>query len=352
MRHRVNHKKQFSYLPQYLLALIVLILGCLYFGERFWNNLTPSMHVSSNSTRLSAAQFRYESSKLQYLMEHDGISAAFNYVSQKIATDPSFAKDCHPLLHDLGHAAFSYFGGYSQAIGHQNEICDSGYTHGVLEEYLSSVPNMEMALTKACSTTNGQNFTQWQCYHGLGHGIMLASNQNVIKSLKFCENFTLSFNQEACANGVFMQHFELTDHEGNIPSANPTSLNDCTYKGVIYRSDCYYYAPAAFLTINNAEYYSALKWCYGAGSNYISTCIAGVGGQTMKENINDSEVAKRICLAADKMYRAACVNGAVGMYIFFYSSSSVAQPLCKKEFSIYQTACQSAIDYAKNNLKI
>src|SRR5579862_9167789 len=89
-----------------------------------------------------------------------------------MAADPSFAKDCHPLLHQLGRAAYSYYGSYAAAIKYQNELCNSGYTHGVLEAYLAKSTTIASTLKTACTSMASQKFNSWQCYHGLGHGVM------------------------------------------------------------------------------------------------------------------------------------------------------------------------------------
>lgn len=225
---------------------------------------------------LAPSQFQAENTRLVSLMKSKGINVAFSYVTAEIATDPSFAKSCHPLLHELGHAAYAYYGGYAQAIVYQNELCDSGNTHGVLESYLESGSDLQAALQAACPT-GMPLFDEWQCYHGLGHGAMLVSLGNIQKSISLCDRLPAIFAQDACTNGVFMQHFVVTDHEGNIPKANPTGLSDRKTQPSIYKTSRYIYAPTAFLTIHSDLYALALQWCQGAEPGYISACSNGVG---------------------------------------------------------------------------
>jgi hypothetical protein len=301
---------------------------------------------------LTANQIQTESRNIDKLMQEQGIEASFKYVATKIESDPEFAKGCHPILHELGRKAYAYYGGYEQAIQHQDEMCDSGYTHGVLEAYLSSAADVSVAIKTACTSRVEQNFDQWQCYHGLGHGVMFTAQESVQKSIDVCNSFTTSFATRACINGVFMQHFVVSGHNGSVPSVNPTNLKDCHYQDRADQTDCYTYAPSAYLTVNNGQYSSAFKWCSGASPGYRATCIAGVGIQAMKDNITHADIVEQVCRSAGNTYADSCVSGAVGLYIYFYGSSSAAQPLCQNQFKQYKTACNSAITDSKNMLDI
>ena len=300
---------------------------------------------------LSPAQFQTQVSILTDLMKTQGINASFKYTEQQIQTNPSFAKDCHPLLHELGHAAYAYYGGYAKAIVYQNELCDSGYTHGVLESYLSSGPDITQALQSAC-TGETTTFNQWQCYHGLGHGVMLVSFEDIDRSTSLCNTLPSDFSRSACINGVFMQHFVVTDHDGSVPKTNPTSLHDCAIQPLDYKPACYNYAPSAYLTINNGQYASALKWCHTAEKNYVPDCIGGVGSQAMKENITNISKVTDVCTEAGKAYTDVCINGAVGMYVYFMGSSKQALQLCNDQFKAYQSVCEGTVALEKATLHV
>lgn len=284
-------------------------------------------------------------------MKTKGINAAFSYTEQQIHSNPSFAKDCHPLLHELGHAAYTYYGGYAKAIVYQNALCDSGYTHGVLESYLSSGPDITEALQNAC-TNESTTFDQWQCYHGLGHGVMLVSMENIDRSTTLCNTLPTVFGRTACINGIFMQHFVVTDHDGTVPKTNPTSLHDCAVQPVNYKSACYNYAPSAYLTVYNGQYQGAIKWCHTAEKSYVPDCIGGVGSQAMKENITNPNKVMDVCSEAGKAYTDVCTNGAVGMDVYFLGSSKQATKLCQNQFKAYQSVCEGTIALDKATLHI
>lgn len=332
-----------------LILLVVFVWGVLAVVS-MRDQQKPTATVSAVKP-LTSAQFQNQVATLTSLMKTKGVTAAFSYTEQQITTNPSFALDCHPLLHELGHAAYVYYGGYTKAIVYQNELCDSGYTHGVLESYLSSGPDITQALQNACNSTMSV-FNQWQCYHGLGHGVMLVSMENIARSTALCGTLPTPFSQDACVNGVFMQHFVVTDHEGSVPKTNPTSLKDCAAQPSMYKPVCYNYAPSAYLTVFSGQYASAFKWCHTAEAAYVPTCIGGIGSQAMKEHITHAGAVQQICDMAGTSYAGDCINGAAGMDVYFHGSAAPATALCQNQFKAYQTICTSAISLEKSRLNL
>ncbi len=345
MRKRPDKKYTWFWVGGALLLFTAIAVGLFSMHQT-----TTQPKPVTTSPYLSPSQFQYQEAKLDQLMRTRGIESAFSYTESEIATNPSFAKDCHPLLHELGHAAYAYYGGYQQAIKYQNDICDSGYTHGVLEQYLSKT-DLQQALKTACSPS-ASVFDLWQCYHGLGHGIMLVSLENVQKSITTCDTLPTTFSQNACINGVLMQHFVVTDHDGYVPKVNPTSLLDCRVLAKAYKSDCYNYAPTAYLTIHAGQYRDALRWCSGAETQFVAVCVGGVGAQAMKENINNAGIAENVCESAAKQYANSCVSGAINMFMFFHASSYSAEPLCAAQFKNYAATCKLAITSEHDALDI
>jgi hypothetical protein len=338
-------------IPCLIVMLVIGIIGSFYLAQHL-RKAPQATSVAPVVAPLTASEFQAESTKLSDLMQNSGMDAVFSYVENAITNNPSFAKSCHPVLHKLGNMAYKHYGSYAAAIQYQNEICNSGYTHGVLEAYLSTTPDIDQALKTACNPTV-ESFHEWQCFHGLGHGIMFVTLDDVQKSIDRCNTALPSaFSRAACINGVFMQHFIVVDHQGNVPKTNPTSLNDCASQQPAYKNDCYSYAPTAYLTVSDGEYMSALKWCNGAEPAYVAGCISGVGSETMKENINKVETVKKVCEEADKTFVSACISGAVIMHIFFHGSSSSAQQLCENQFKDHYGICTQTIEDSRNSFHI
>lgn len=332
------------------LVRVSVVVAMLVVGAGLWFALPRTNHVPSSieAPSLTHEQFYEVSDTLATMLRQNGSVAVFNYVADQVVHNPSFARDCHPLMHMLGHEAFQYYGDAAAALEHQNELCNSGYTHGVIERGLTNVTDINQAVQTVCNTedagitaTQQEDFKRWQCFHGVGHGVMAYTDRQVDRSLPVCEQLPTTFAVESCANGVFMEHFIAVSHTGR-PRQNPDiGFSTCQATADAYKYDCYYYQPTAYLGLYEDTYKTAYEHCQAAPEPaYSLTCIAGVGGQAMKDHITAPRYAHDFCVSLSAYAdQEACVRGAIGIYINHTASSAAAEPLCSQEFKDFQAAC-------------
>lgn len=338
---------------QKLIAIAIIVLLVALSGGWWLVHRTGSHQVQSAAAPLSHGEFIHQEDTLIGLLHASGAEASFAYAEKQMAQNSSFAHDCHPLLHDLGHEAYHYYGSFAAAMGHASEICDAGYVHGVVEEYFTSTPHAADAIASSCPAAAAEDLHEWQCFHGLGHGAMLISGEQVDAAIPLCERLSGSFAKGACVNGAFMEEFVVTDHDGGIiADAASRNLSVCGHQSRQYKQDCYFYAPTAFLQQHSARYGDAMSWCKAGEPSYISACMNGIGAESMKDNIARPDIAAQACKAAERKYRDACVSGAISLYIFEHASSEAAAPLCTHEFKPYQTLCTSIIAAEHKALKV
>ena len=304
------------------------------------------------ASRLTESEYAAAKSELMELLNSNGIEDSLALVQDRMRRQPAFAADCHPLLHELGQAAYRKYGSFQAAMRYQNGLCNSGYTHGVIEASFLGAPDAAAAVLSTCPPADKQNFEQWQCYHGLGHGAMYATDKDLERSLELCSQLTDQFSMKACVNGTFMEHFILRDHAGRTADATSDGMAACQKQPANSRSSCYFYAPTAYLERQPGKYLEVFKWCVQAGAEHQDTCISGSGAQAMKDNINNPAFAAAICKRAPSGYRAACARGAVDLFINHHASSAAAEPLCHREFAAYEAICQEAVTSKKETFSI
>ena len=92
--------------------------------------------------------------------------------------------------------------------------CNSGYYHGVLQVALAGLPR-NVVVKKSqhlCSApaVNTEEFLLYQCVHGLGHGLMIYSGDDLPWSLRTCHKLLTDFDRVSCTGGVFMQNLDTT----------------------------------------------------------------------------------------------------------------------------------------------
>ena len=65
---------------------------------------------------------------------------------------------------------------------------------------------------RLCSApaVNTEEFLLYQCVHGLGHGLMIYSGDDLPWSLRTCHKLLTDFDRVSCTGGVFMQNLDTT----------------------------------------------------------------------------------------------------------------------------------------------
>ncbi len=274
---------------------------------------------------------------------------ALEKVREEIKTNNPLSRNCHELTHEIGHTAFNKYKDFGKAMQYQDEVCNSGYMHGVIESYFEkNKSDISGAVKNACKSYKKNNFIAWECFHGIGHGVMFATDNNMPKSINLCAKLPNAFQYSACANGVFMQNFN--SDEFIHPSKFLSSKNffyPCSTLNLQDMKNCYLYSPIYFLSKHNNDYLEAFKWCNTAPIAFINVCAMGVGTEMIKQNINNPKLVMQICLKASQNEKEACIEGMVGLYVYHYGNLSAAENLCKTLGVDAKKACSNSINSLK-----
>lgn len=247
---------------------------------------------------------------------------------------------CHPVAHDLGHTALvKYHGDFTKAMDFPNDVCGSGYLHGVVEEKLQEMPNPATAVTTLCGPEQ-----TGACIHGIGHGAMFVSHLDVPAAEKMCDRFPKAYQVTACSEGIFMQLFEPDESDPAALAKLPADKlagepqYPCAEQPANYQSACYFYAPIYYLqthdyAVHTEAFVQGLAWCLKAPTNGSrSDCSRGMGSRTMKYNIDRPVwVADQCQRATSAWQRQDCAAGMVSYWNVNYGDKTAARTsLCPK----------------------
>jgi hypothetical protein len=293
---------------------------------------------------LSDNRYREIKAELTALVREENPWVALEKLRREIKTDDALARSCHPLVHDIGHAAYEKYGDFGEAMKYQDEVCNSGYLHGIIESRFSESDDVFADMRTMCDQYRSGSYMSWQCYHGIGHGVMFYTANDLPRSLKMCEGFDTDFGRSNCANGVFMENFNA-DQKLHISKFLKESdpFYPCPQQENRYKSHCYLYAPTYFLSLNGSDYDAALEWCNGAEAGFEPSCAYGVGTQAMKENLNDPKLVETVCMNGEDEQTAPCIEGMTSLYINHHGSLEPARELCSKLEKPNRPACYDAI---------
>jgi hypothetical protein len=282
-------------------------------------------------------------SVLKKIVNDQSPREALDELDKQMNTNQLVLNSCHTIVHEIGHESYKKYKNFSKAMSFQNDICGSGYIHGVIESHFETVPDVEAEMRRICAPEDGR------CLHGIGHGIMFSNSNDLPSSVALCDKFETNFAKIYCAEGVFMENFSTNSR---IHTSLYLSLNDpfypCADQKGLYKGVCYYYAPIFFLTTHNNDYEAGLHACAALDPPYISTCTKGMGSRIMKNNIAAPVTAESYCMRTTIDQIPYCIDGMVSYYILNFNSKQKTQALCDSLHDTNRRACQNAITSRQN----
>lgn len=308
--------------------------------------------AEKGSGELSEERYKKIEGELAALVREEDPRAALEKVRAEIRTDDALSRSCHPLVHDVGHAAYEKYGSFGEAMKYQDEVCNSGYLHGIIESHFEQSDDVFADMKTMCAPYPPGSYISWQCYHGIGHGVMFYTANDLPRSLELCDGLETAFGESNCANGVFMENFNadqklhLSDY---LKESDP--FYPCMEQAERHKATCYLYAPTYYLSLNENDFAAALEWCNGAEAGFEASCAYGVGMQAMKTNLNDPELVESVCTKGKPGQRAPCITGMAELYINHHGSLEPAKDLCAGLEKPNRRACYGAAQAHANLFK-
>lgn len=189
------------------------------------------------------------------------------------------------LLHSGNMVPISDF---SSAVppGAEDFFRHDGFGHGVLQAFFRDrrddlgYPELFRMTCPDPSPTDQAdlNIEHFSCFHGIGHAVMYAEGNDIMKSLPICDRLAESWQRSWCYHGVFMENAYL--HFGSYYPEEPRPyasgdpmLTLCTRIAKIYRPACARYVGEADLN-QHRDFDQAFNACRGLERPHHAICAA------------------------------------------------------------------------------
>lgn len=264
---------------------------------------------------------------------------------ESMKVDRNSARNCHPRAHEVGRNAYAKFESFEKAAQFQDSVCNSGYIHGVIESHLKDSEDIQRDLRELCAAPFKSTFDGWQCFHGVGHGVMYYTNNNLPLSIQYCLSLPDTFSQQNCANGVYMENFSSDENLHPSEFVKDDELfYPCNSEKLPFKSDCYYYAPIKILSKNGNDYSKAFENCLTTEKEVQSYCIAGVSGQAVKDNFDDFFKVDKICAEGPTLYLSSCIHSMVSMYFNMLGGIGEGEKICRLLADDHKKYCLEEVE--------
>ncbi len=191
--------------------------------------------------------------------------------------DPSF--DTHQLAHLMGEASAKRFGANKQAFGLCPNTFNYGCVHGFFIYVLGRSPTPRKAAATICAGGQGALVPTFNCWHGVGHGLMMARGNDLQASLDICDTLGSPSAADGCWQGVFMENvnavFRDQARPGVFSRADP--LRPCTKVLDAYKQECFINQAGWLAQLANDDISKASRYCLAAPAGYVSACAQSIG---------------------------------------------------------------------------
>jgi hypothetical protein len=276
---------------------------------------------------------------------------ALNGVAER---DRDVRRDAHVYAHGIGIAAF----GGPDSVGTVFARCtpehQSGCYHGVVQAYFIDARRSGGEVTaeaanalcrdyRAGEGTPGDRWLQFQCAHGMGHGLVMFHGHDLPTALRGCDLLASDFERETCYQGAFMEnvvnalmpHHPASalahggggehDAHGGAHAGHGTEaatapfraldpddlLYPCSAVEERYWSACYSMQTSAILHHTGRDVARTAAECLRAPERMRSTCFVSLGRDISGITVQDRAASRRQCaLVPDAADRSWCHVGA------------------------------------------
>ena len=151
----------------------------------------------------------------------------------------------HDLAHAVGRETAKDFGSNFDAFDLCPTIFNYGCSHGFFEYVLARTDTPKQAASTVCETVSGDKkrllISGFSCYHGVGHGVMMAQAYDLQESLGTCNTFGSFQAKEGCWQGVFMENVNaaMTDRARKGVFSRKEPLAPCDKVAKQYKYQCF-----------------------------------------------------------------------------------------------------------------
>lgn len=191
-------------------------------------------------------------------------------------------KDYHDFVHRIGRTTAKTFGVTPQAFFRCPRDFNYGCQHGFFEQALIEVPDLKEAALRVCDreffTTEAPK-SLFYCFHGVGHGVMMARAYDLTASLQICDSFDFPLANQGCWQGVFMENVNGAMEESlgaKRMFSDTDMLAPCNNLHERYQWECYI-NHAGYLVPKAGSLERATAECLRAAEPARHACLQGIG---------------------------------------------------------------------------
>jgi hypothetical protein len=281
-----------------------------------------------------------------------GLGVALDSLDRLAEQDNTVRAQGHPLAHALGRYAMAR-GRDIAVLGECKPVFQSGCYHGVLEGYFLQGGTIDRATAgRICASRAAagvRGFELLECWHGLGHGLMVHFDGAFRQALPICDALETAQARRECYDGIFMERairavgvmsINVGDgpgighahgghgaapasrapaagaHDGHAAAQTKAAARAereqlCNGLDEAYAQSCWAYQPLVLFNLLGMNPAGVLRGCDAAPAAAVADCYRGFGKQYLGALSGDAPRMIEACQMGNAARATDCMLGGV-----------------------------------------
>ena len=316
------------HIPKFIFVVFALFIVGFLISNRTSKNISdPTSYIISKMNicyERRGTNSCYKDTAQDFLA-HIPLKTMFKVFQDQEIKREIFAS-CHEVMHYVGRHVYEQAGRVRTALSTCSSVCFEGCLHGVVEGYVLkkniSLDTIANEIPNICGKISDYDKSELfnQCVHGIGHAVMLLTENEVPASLKLCEILKTEKESKLCYSGVFMENSNSStnkDHPSKyIKKDDP--FYPCTILDKKYKKMCYELQSFTVFECENKDWTKTFNLCASIPSEYQSGCYKTLGSSQVGFT-QDVMQMKQNCDLAPTQHRNICGLGIISTLSTRYS---------------------------------
>jgi hypothetical protein len=278
----------------------------------------------------------------------EGPKAALALFDRRRAAEKAVSSDCHRIAHLIGSAALLYFkGNVAQTYAHGSPSCTSGYYHGILERAFTNVLSTRGLVRVARSLCRDagvrlRGFLDYQCNHGLGHGLMIQTGYDLLTALAVCRGLQTRWDEVSCTGGAFMENGSTVYGLRSQWLKSDDPIYPCKNIKLRNRASCFLRVTTQILRTNRFNFAKTVQTCRSLEPRWRLYCLRSYGRDAEHAVGGKVKPTLRLCRLAGSA-EAQCLYGAARTIADRDGNTDLAAALCQAADPRRQAGCYAGL---------
>jgi len=190
----------------------------------------------------------------------------------------SMATDGHEFAHIVGRTQAKVKGVNGDSFLECPDDYLYGCPHGFFEQALGDSEGDTVSVsTQICEgvETHPVQRSRFYCYHGVGHGILMAKQNDIYETVRLCDGLPYPNAMRGCWQGAFMENINaaITGQDRESVFSDKDPLRPCNNFPVKKQWECYENHSAYLMKFFDNDIVQSARSCLKAHKDTMPACI-------------------------------------------------------------------------------